>query len=321
MVLVHTEYHKTKYTAPRCSWAYLAWLTCWLASIVAPYIFAYHMNNLWLKEAVSVQQPRARFKHMAVMSLQSNSIGGDLHWCTESSINALYRESTLRMGEVSSVEIDDDRDGKPDTLEVTLAMPVLSGEAIYHASAALFFNYTLDQAVDMTMEGVAYVEGGGSVSGSQLWVAGDLRLRQLQPIYYKSAHTRYTESVLKTTRGATGIGPQLSDVQFSTILGSYNQRNLTTYIGNKQQVWSPGDHGSPDGSSRFEIVVQLRIPEEQVRYTPGFWETMKMAWVQYLAIFLLIRFFVGYIEVFLYEFRLLDTTVTQVQIINNKPNF
>jgi hypothetical protein len=29
------------------------------------------------------------------------------------------------------------------------------------------------------MEGVAYVEGGGSVSGSQLWVAGDLRLRQL----------------------------------------------------------------------------------------------------------------------------------------------
>jgi hypothetical protein len=29
-------------------------------------IFAYHMNNLWLKEAVSVQQPRARFKHMAV---------------------------------------------------------------------------------------------------------------------------------------------------------------------------------------------------------------------------------------------------------------
>jgi hypothetical protein len=24
--------------------------------------------------------------------------------------------------------------------------------------------------------------------------------------------------------------------QFSTILGSYNQRNLTTYIGNKQQV-------------------------------------------------------------------------------------
>lgn len=321
MVVIHVSPHTTKYVAGRCSWAYFWWLACWCGSIIAPYFIAYHMNGLWLKEAVRVQQPRARFKHSVIVALEgTKKIGNDVlagyhwHWSTESSVNALFG-SDVRVAEVSSVEVDDNRDGKPDTVEVTVAVPLLDGENIHQASAALFFNYTLDDYVTMDMEGMAYVQGGSALAGSRLWVSGDLRFRQLGAIVYMTPHTLYRGSVINAAN------PRINDVLFPTMLGNYAQRNLTTFIGNEQQVWTAGDGGSADGLNRFEIVVRLKIPDEQVRYIPGFWETVKKAWVQYLAIFFVARYFIGKIEIFLHEYSVVETSVLHKQVISRKPNF
>ena len=63
---------------------------------------------------------------------------------------------------------------------------------------------------DMTMEGVAYVEGGGSVSGSQLWVAGDLRLRQLvQELLYLQGLARDSFSERQPCTCTTSCGPPM----------------------------------------------------------------------------------------------------------------
>ena len=97
-----------------------------------------------------------------------------------------------------SYENDVDRDGKVDTVEVTLKMPLQAGETIQHASAMLFFDYALSDAISVEMEGAVYVDGSSPITGSQLWVAGDLRLRQLKPIRYKSTVTTYSPSILST---------------------------------------------------------------------------------------------------------------------------
>jgi hypothetical protein len=58
--------------------------------------------------------------------------------------------------------------------------------------------------------------------------------------------------------------PQLEDVQFTSMLGAYSMRNLTTYVGNEQQVWTPGPGGSADAMLSFTMTVQLRIVSRSI---------------------------------------------------------
>jgi len=58
-----------------------------------------------------------------------------------------------------------------------------------------------------------------------------------------------------------------------------------------------------------------------VRYRPAFWELIKNAWVQYLAIFFVINYFVRQVEGFIYNNRVLQSTVTGAQEISTKPKF
>ena len=97
---------------------------------------------------------------------------------------------------MQSFENDIDRDGKPDTVEVTLTMPLDKGETVQHASAMLFFDYQLADGMSVEMEGVVFVDGSSPISGQSMWVAGDLRLRQLKPIDYRSTVDAYSDSVL-----------------------------------------------------------------------------------------------------------------------------
>lgn len=316
-VVVHRTPHEARHVASRCSCAYLLWWLIWTVSIVTPYFLAYYMNNMWIKEASAIQQPSARFKHKAFVAIRSADATGilsDARWSTESTVNSLYG-SSLRACQVSSVEVDDNRDGKPDTVEVTMAVPLAPNEKVYEASAILLFNYTLTESVDIDMEGLAYIHGSSNFPGSQLWVSGDLRLRQLRAVGYKSLDNVYAATSVDTE------SPTVHDILIPTILGEYAQRNLTTTIENEMKVWTPGDPGSITGKSRFELVARLRIPEESVRYIPGFWETMKVAWVQYLAIFIVVRYLVTLVENFIYDNRLLEFGTVMAQQPSRKPNF
>ena len=53
--------------------------------------------------------------------------------------------------------------------------------------------------------------------------------------------------------------PRLADLQFTSLLSSYSARNLTTFVDNEQQVWTPGPGGSADAKLPFTITVHLRI--------------------------------------------------------------
>lgn len=75
-------------------------------------------------------------------------------------------------------------------------MPLYEGDTVQHASAMLLFDYQLSDSMAVDMEGVVFVDGSSPVSGQSMWVAGDLRLRQLKPIRYRSTVDEYSESVL-----------------------------------------------------------------------------------------------------------------------------
>merc|ERR1712054_671192 len=141
------------------------------------------------------------------------------------------------------------------------------------------------------------------------------RLRQLKPIRYRSTVDVYSESVLDAQ------SPRLADLHFASMLSSYNTRNLTTFVSNEQTLWTPGPGGSKDASQKFTVTIQLRIPEEVVRYQPGFWEMIKYGWVQYLSIFFVVKYFMSMLEAFIFENSVVVTAVTHAQTTSRKPKF
>uniref|UniRef100_A0A3B4ZCU3 Transmembrane protein 231 n=1 Tax=Stegastes partitus TaxID=144197 RepID=A0A3B4ZCU3_9TELE len=112
-----------------------------------------------------------------------------------------------------------------------------------------------------------------------------------------------------------GSSPFASSYDLDNIIRSYQDRNLTTVLSCPMPVWTVGRAaGSP-----FELNAEIRYPLEQsffiisaltgFTYRPGFWETIKFAWIQYVSVLL----------VFLWVFQRIQRFVFQNQVLTTVP--
>jgi transmembrane protein 231 len=53
----------------------------------------------------------------------------------------------------------------------------------------------------------------------------------------------------------------------------------------------------------------IRVPEQAHVYIPGFWETIKFAWMQYLSIFFIFWFLVHHLRSYVFRYQVVETTV------------
>lgn len=73
----------------------------------------------------------------------------------------------------------------------------------------------------------------------------------------------------------------------------------TTKLTNQYTSWQRGS------SPAFELKLLIRYPEQTIHYRPGFWQTMKWAWIQYLSV----------LVVFIVVFRSIKTYVFSKQVL------
>ena len=70
---------------------------------------------------------------------------------------------------------------------------------------------------------------------------------------------------------------------------------------NQYPVWKSGV------SENFTIDVELRYPPFTVTYYPNFWQYLKFAWVQYLAVFVVSWWLLSYVQSFVFENQVILT--------------
>lgn len=316
-IIVHRTPHDASHVArTRCSTAYVFTVLVRLINIVAPFLLAYAMNNLWLREVTEDVQPEVHFTHELMVMVEGSQ--GTMLWSTESVFNKAYRASgQLRSSQVSSVETDADRDGVPEGLDVTVQVPLKAGETVNHARCLLFFNYKIKEHVTLEMDSLAYIDVSSPSNGRGAWVDAELRLRQRDVLPYKS-RLSYPSPLPKGT-GGEGVGT--ADLLHKELLGKYTERNFTTVLDHMYHVWTPGMPGSATDAVRFELKAHIRYPREQIRYRPGFWETLKFAWVQYVSVLLVVRYFTQMVTNFVFENNVLETTVIRPQPRENRHTF
>ncbi|KAL4685512.1 hypothetical protein H8959_001109 [Pygathrix nigripes] len=323
------------YRAGLCSKAALFLLVAAALTYIPPLLVAFRSHGFWLKRSSYEEQPTVRFQHQVLLvALLGPESGGFLAWSTFPAFNRLQGDR-LRVPLVSTREEDRNQDGKTDMLHFKLELPLQSTEHVLGVQLILTFSYQLHRMVTLVMQSMAFLQSSFPVPGSQLYVNGDLRLQQKQPLSCGGLDARYNISVIN------GTSPFAYDYDLTHIVAAYQERNGESQVeliqpllrtfkvsgGNRdKQNWNPCDKNvktcecSTMGANVPSRICPFRphlqtwdrphpssIPWSRSTYQPGFWEMVKFAWVQYVSILLIFLWVFERIKIFVFQNQVVTT--------------
>ncbi|XP_007670419.2 transmembrane protein 231 [Ornithorhynchus anatinus] len=264
-----------------------------------PLLLAFRTHGFWLKRSSYEEQPTVRFQHQVLfVALLGPAPGGFLAWSTFPTFNRLQGAS-LRVPLVSTREEDKNQDGKMDLLHFKMELPLQASEQVLGVQLILTFSYQLHRMSTFVMQSMAFLQSFFPVPGAQLYVNGDLKLQQKQPLSHRGLDVRYNVPVIN------GTSPFARDFDLTNIAAAYQERNVTTILSDPNPIWLVGRAAD----APFVINAIIRYPVEVISYQPGFWEMIKFAWIQYISILL----------VFLWVFERIKIFVFQNQVVTTVP--
>ena len=145
------------------------------------------------------------------------------------------------------------------------------------------------------MQSLVYTTQSWSAPTSKLWISGELRLDQRTPLPASGHFTTYNTSLLNSSSVFA------KDFDISNILQAYSARNVTSVLHNVYPVWEPG------ASTGFTLQVNIWYPPQIILYSPGFWQLLKFAWIQYLAIACVFGCVLRHVQEFVFSNQLILT--------------
>lgn len=285
-----------RYRTSICSKATLFLFMVLVLTYIPPLLVAYRSQGFWLKQSTYEEQPNIRFRYEALLIALNSNTGGYVAWSTFQGFNSLVGDR-LRIPQVSVREEDGNQDGKMDQLSFNLELPLLPVEDVYGVQLILTFSYQLYRMSTFVMQSMAFIQYASPVPGAKLYINGDLRLQQRQPLRYQGLDTTYNVSVIN------GTSPFASSYDLTNIISAYQDRNVTTFLSNTNPIWLVG-RGTSDP---FVINAVIRYPMETISYQPGFWEMIKYAWIQYVSVLLIFLWVFERVKIFVFQNQVFTT--------------
>lgn len=270
-----------------------------LFQIILPLIISYNIKPFWLKRSLAWTQPDVSFKYQMILMVEGSTTGSALVWSTYDQLNTML-QSKYRASDIQTREEDVNFDGKTDTIYINARLPLTSTETVNTVRMISFFDYKLEDKVNLQMESAAYIDYSSAVSGSECHVDADLSLRQRSALDAASSwNTVYNYTLLNSTTIYS-----VAQARFSSLMNEYRKRNTTTELTNQAVVWVAGQ------PNEFNLYVTLRIPyEQEVLYVPGVLETLRYALVQYLVVYLMVAAIVTTGSRYLFAYNVFETVV------------
>lgn len=279
MVKVYEEYFERKYYARHLSWANLfSWII--MAGVLAvPLIFAIATRNFWSPETQYFGRPNVKFTNEVFIQAEVN---GQL----QSYSNVLPIQKLI-LNQMSgalfkSAEYNPKNDRVYQKFQFEFSFNP-NGQDVSSISMLLHFTYFIENAVNVKFQAALPIfissPSGSSISNAKL--SGQLRIKQRS-----------------TLIPGNGIADTLYNKNFTEELGKfspyeiferYTNRNSTLEYDYKSIVQPFGD------STSTVVSIDVLIPAyETILYSPGFVESLKYAWIQYIAILFPVYLFLYY---------------------------
>lgn len=290
------------YRASRCSVAWILKVLRIATLIFVPFIIAYQTRSLWKKTQSIREQPKISWKHKIITHFEDAGSDTFFVWSSIRAYNDLFPSDSVRTPSVQTSVRDENLDGLADVLDVEIKLPLGQAETISRFTGAMFVDVALQATTGIKFEGMIYLDYAGPSSGQELSVVSDLNVYQKNILLardYGDSHPEFEflpESALTT----------MEVVRWGNMLRLYNARNNTLRLRNPMYAWTSGPSG---GGVHFTVRAQFRIPQQEIQYIPGFMETMKFAWMQFLAVWVLVYAGTEITSRFLYEHQLAETHI------------
>lgn len=287
-----------RYKTRICTRATLFVIVVLCLTYISPLLVAYRSQGFWLKKSWYEEQPLVQFQYDMILIGATNTAGNYVAWSTFPNFNRLVGDN-LRIPFVSVQEEDRNQDGKSDLLNLQINIPLKAEEQMFSVQLLLTFSYQLFRMSTVAMQTLAFLQHSSSVPGTQLFISADLKLHQRTPLPHRGLHAAYNVSVIDAS------SPLASTYDLANIIGIYQQRNLTTHLSSAIPVWMVGRAAN----TPFQINANINYPVETITYRPGFWETVKFAWIQYVSVLLIFLWIFQHIQTFVFQNQVLPTIV------------
>ncbi|OMJ81569.1 hypothetical protein SteCoe_4000 [Stentor coeruleus] len=286
-----------------------SFIFCWflfMVAIILPFFLAFSTYDFWKKQETYLEQPKVLYrKEILVMIYTEEEVASNgaiikspstLIFSSMGGVNEMFFSDLSPMLIKSSL-LDFNFDNYPDMYEFNITAYT---DPIYVKSVKVltFYDYKIRDRVKLDMVGMAFAEVQTPVGASTVFIDGNLEFRQSQPLKATTiVRNEYDTSVLSQTSSNQNYLPSL--------FLRYNDRNCTTYYNYQSLVMPKGD------DETCTISMKVRIPAHQkFEYTPGFLETMKFAWVQYLCLLIPVGYMIYSFASFVFDNQVLESHVT-----------
>eukprot|EP01041_Mallomonas_annulata_P012117 gene12117-25423_t len=201
-----------------------------------------------------------------------------------------------------------------DRLELKLQIPISYDETIHGVTALIFYDVTLQDKARYKFEAVSYIDYSSIQPVSKVHIDGDITFKQTWPLVAKGGfRTPYSDEKLLELRNDLSE----SDSSILTIMNKYNQRNFTmtfqTNYAHKELFVGSYESSEP---RTVDVSIVGRVVAGPVRVTPGVSEVLKWAWIQYVAIFVVIVTLLLRMSSFVFRHQLLYTHVIPDMVVS-----
>lgn len=142
MLTIFSHSVQTEYKASLCSKVAVFYLATTVLTFVPPLLIAYRSQGFWQKIDTYQEQPDVHFEHDLLLLMETSDPDKSFGWSTMSNFNQLL-DSRIKTPVIKSTETDWNRDGRLDSITLSIEVPVDEQEAIYGIQAFLLFDVKL----------------------------------------------------------------------------------------------------------------------------------------------------------------------------------
>jgi transmembrane protein 231 len=297
---VYNEPQSIRHYSTVFSRATIFLIITYLIIIVAPFFIVYSTNDLWLYTSTYKEQPQNHFINQWILQITTDDDPSLTKvWSSYYGYNSLLRHQPpldeIAIPIVKFREDDYNFDRINDHLSLQAIYPNLPYN-ITGIQGLLFFETHYKSYASVTLQGMIYFSSSWPVSAYKCWMSGDLSLYQRIPFPSSGISTTFNTTIFNDSTVLN-----FDDYKITNVLKRYHKRNITITMDNVYTHW---EHGLGDN---FTFQLDLIYPHHVVTYTPGFWQVIKFAWIQYLSVLVVLYVLMKRVESFVYRNQVIIT--------------
>ncbi|KAF5293125.1 hypothetical protein FQA39_LY13735 [Lamprigera yunnana] len=288
---VYSKCFTIKYKAYLFSKGTIFTLLTQVASIVAPFLIAFHTKGFWIKHDIFYEQPEVKFKGEYIINVITNNASSPI-LCSNLPFLQRFKDfdscSLLKV-----IEVDKNNDGRMDELQFDTIIEV-NNLQVQTLHLILLLEYSIKANCLMKMQSAAVVQENIFFGRNKIDVDAQLGLLQFRPIFCHPHRTNQEYNFPCVTENAN------EKYDIKNIIQNYSLRNMSTFLMNKHISHTK------DNNNNLEFLINLRIqyPVHAVYYIVGFWQEMKWAWIQFLSLYIIFFWIRKKLITYLFENKL-----------------